>query len=99
MKKYFLAGILIITIFLLFIGCTGKANTISGTVFVSGNEPFTYLALKGEDGTFYKLNCDEPIEKELWSKQGQVVSLEYTEVKEIDRESIIMVNKIIKLDK
>lgn len=99
MNKYFLTGILIITIILLVIGCAGKTNTINGTVFISGNEPFTYLALKGEDGTFYKLNCDETIENDLWSMQGQVVSLEYTDVNEMDRESIITVNKIIKLDK
>lgn len=96
MNKYILAGISIIIILIVLFGCTGKTNTLSGTIFVSGNEPFTYLALKGEDDKYYRLECEDTLKKELWSMQSQVVKLNYTDLKEMNRESIITVTEILK---
>lgn len=101
MNRYYLAGILIILIITAMIGCVGsnKSRTeLTGTIFISGNEPFTYLALKGEDDNYYKLLCEENVKKELWSLQGQKVSLEYSDLKKSDRESIVTVKKIITTD-
>jgi len=96
MKKYILAGISITLVLTIVFGCTGKTNTLNGTIFVSGNEPFTYLALKGENDTYYKLECDDTLKKELWSMQGTSVKIEYADLKESDKETIITVTKLLK---
>lgn len=95
MYKYFFTGILIIVVLVALIGCCGTKNTVSGTVFISGNEPFTYLALKGEDDTYYKLECEESVKKELWSMQGQTVKLRFKDLLEKNSENIITVTKIL----
>jgi len=101
MNKYFIAGISIILILLVFIGCAGTCKsdkTISGTVFVSGNEPFTYLALKSDDDKYYKIECQDTLKKELWSMQGKIVKLKYSDIKKSDKQGILTVSQIISED-
>ena len=70
------------------IGCAGNCNAtnkLSGTLYVAGNEPFTYLALDTKDRTVYKIECADSLKKELWQLQGQTIDLIYTEIKEFDK--------------
>ncbi len=85
--------ILIFTFILSNIGCAGSCNTnkLSGTLYVAGNEPFTYLALDSEDGTIYKIECPDSLKKDLWQLQGETISLNYTEIKKYDRLNIAVV--------
>jgi hypothetical protein len=87
--------ILFFTSMLGIIGCAGNCNTttkLSGTLYVAGNEPFTYLALDTKDRTVYKIECADSLKKELWQLQGKTIDLNYTEIKEFDKMSTAVVN-------
>ena len=77
-----------------FIGCAGscKNNKISGTLYIAGNEPFTYLALDSKDRTIYKIECSDSLEKELWVLQGQNVVLKIEEIKKTEQMNIAIIN-------
>jgi len=77
------------------IGCAGNCKTnnkLSGTLYVTGNEPFTYLALDTKDRTIYKIECSDSLKKELWQFQGQTVELKYDELKKFEKLNIAVVN-------
>lgn len=87
--------ILFFALILGIIGCAGSCNTtnkLSGTLYVAGNEPFTYLALDTKDRTVYKIVCADSLKKELWQLQGKSVELNYSEIKEFDRINTVVVN-------
>jgi len=87
--------ILLAVIVISIIGCAGNCNAnnnISGTLYVAGNEPFTYLALDTEDRTVYKIECTDSLKKELWKLQGKLVDLNYTEIKEFEKMKTAMVD-------
>ena len=86
--------ILIFSFILGIIGCAGSCNTVklSGTLYVAGNEPFTYLALDSKDGTIYKIECADSLKKDLWQLQGMTVNLYYAEIKKYDELNIAIVN-------
>ncbi len=86
--------LLFFTFLLSIIGCTGNCNTnqLSGTLYVAGNEPFTYLALDTKDRTVYKIECADSLKKKLWQLQGNTVNLYYDEIKKYDRLNIAVVN-------
>ncbi len=87
--------ILLAVIVINIIGCAGSSNTnnkLSGTLYVAGNEPFTYLALNTEDRTVYKIVCSDSLKKELWQLQGKSVELNYSEIKEFEKMNTAMVN-------
>ena len=87
--------ILFFALILSIIGCAGSCNTtnkLSGTLYVAGNEPFTYLALDSKDGTVYKIECADSLKKDLWQLQGTTIELDYDEIKKYDRLNIAVVN-------
>lgn len=93
MKNFTVA--LIFTILLGIIGCAGNSkatNILTGTIYVSGNEPFTHLALKSIDDRYYKIECSESLRNELWKLQGNIVELEVEELKEFEKLNIATVN-------
>ena len=80
--------ILLTTLAISIIGCAGNCTTnnkLSGTLYVAGNEPFTYLALDTIDDTIYKIECSDSLKKELWQLQGKIVELNYNKIKEFDK--------------
>ncbi len=85
---------LFFTIILSIIACAGDYNNnqLSGTLYVAGNEPFTYLALATKDRTVYKIECADSLKKELWQLQGNTVNLNYDEIKKYDRLNIVVVD-------
>lgn len=93
MNKFIL--IIFFTITLGIIGCAGSCNNtnkLSGTLYVAGNEPFTYLALDSKDGTIYKIECSDSLKNILWQLQGEIVSVDYDEIKKYDRLNIVVIN-------
>lgn len=50
-------------------------TSLSGTVVVVGNEPFTRLAVQGEAGKTLILRCAPEIQKKLVQLQGRRVTL------------------------
>lgn len=80
-------------------GCTGSNTSekiVTGTIYISGNEPFTYLALKSDDDKYYKLDYNDELKKELWTMQGQVVKLEYSDIIDTEQGQVAKIIKILK---
>jgi hypothetical protein len=87
--------ILLTTIVISIVGCAGNCNTankLSGTLYVAGNEPFTYLAIDAKDRTIYKIECADSLKKELWQLQGKTVELNYDEIKEFEKLNVAVIN-------
>ena len=80
MNKLITISLLIITIVI--INCAGsKVDTIQGKLYVSGNEPFTFLIIESEDGNIYKIECSDSLQTELWKMQGEIINLEIEDIK------------------
>ena len=54
-----------------------KQGTLAGEIVIVGNEPFTSVALKNEEGKIFVLQCNSDTEKYLRSKQGSSFIIEY----------------------
>jgi hypothetical protein len=69
---------------LVYSACSSQGSTanqeksVEGTVYVTGNEPFTRLALVAEDGTRYLLSCTKELEELLNRSQGRKVRIRYS---------------------
>jgi hypothetical protein len=79
-------------------GC-GKNNSeeryVKGYITVVGNEPFTKLAVKTEDGKVYILKCSKELENDLIKKQGGFYYIQYTNTEQQEGVSVIEVEKAI----
>jgi len=80
--KYFL----FISILLgLFVGCFILRNddirTITGRLYVTGNEPFVRLAIEDPNQKIYLISRQSPVYKELWKHQGEYLKLTYVRSK------------------
>jgi hypothetical protein len=52
-------------------------DSVTGVLYVTGNEPFTKLGLQTPNGTMYILKCTKEIESDLRTKQGKIVTIHY----------------------
>lgn len=77
-------------------GC-GKTedNVKKGFITVIGNEPFTKLAIKTDDGKFYVLKSSKELQSELWKKQGSFYLIQYGELRTEDDNEVLIVEKAI----
>ena len=78
------------------IGCSAfevsnTIETVSGKVYVIGNEPFTDLVLITSPKKVYILKCSEKLKKELLKQQGREVTVNYRESKKSEMGIIIKV--------
>jgi hypothetical protein len=69
-------------------------DTVTGVLFVIGNEPFTKLGLQTSDGTMYILKCTKEIESDLRTKQGKIVNVHYDGREQIPEGQALKVVKI-----
>ena len=87
--------VLFFTFMLGIFSCAGSCNTtnkLSGTLYVAGNEPFTYLALATKDGTIYKIESPDSLKNDLWKLQGETVNLYYDKIKKFKKLNIAVIN-------
>ncbi len=77
-------------------GC-GKTeeNTMKGFITVIGNEPFTKLAVKTDDGKFYVLKGSKELNAELNKKQGSYYLIQYGDKRTEDGNEVLVVEKAI----
>ncbi len=78
MKKILLALILITTSAILSAYSKPLENTeisLSGFVHVYGNEPFSFLGFKSDDGRELKIQADKDILSELQNSQGKKIEI------------------------
>lgn len=79
MKKIFL-----IALIALLSACVQDSGLeVKGRVYVTGNEPFTQLALETQEGSYCLTGADE-----LWGMQGQTLTIRGTLVEEFCRTSL-----------
>jgi hypothetical protein len=69
-------------------------DTITGVLYVTGNEPFTKLGLQTSDGTMYILKCTKEIESDLRTKQGKIVNIHYDGREQIPEGQALKVVKV-----
>jgi hypothetical protein len=69
-------------------------DTITGVLYLVGNEPFTKLGLQVPDGTMYILKCTKEVESDLRSKQGKIVNIHYNGMEQIPEGQVLRVVKI-----
>jgi len=96
MNKFLLILLTIVLFSLIVIGCAEKcesSNTLTGTIYISGNEPFTHLSLKSEDDNYYKIECPDSLKKELWELQGRKVELTYKELKDFTTQKVAVISE------
>ena len=80
-------------------GCAGSKQsmpdrgTITGRIFVIGNEPFTKLAVETPEGILHPLKCDKATELELRKNQGHMVRIEYDGIEQAPEGRTLQVHK------
>jgi hypothetical protein len=99
LKRHTVLPLLFVAFFLC--GCAGsrqslpERGTITGRIFVIGNEPFTKLAIETPEGIMYPLKCDKKTEQELRKKQGQMVRCEYDGIEQTPNGRMLKVGKTL----
>lgn len=81
--KYF-AILLIMSLSLTLTCCSGAKNAdeeagkLTGKIFMTGNEPFTHLALMVDENTTWILNGNAEVIKMLRSHQGEIAEVTFS---------------------
>ena len=79
--------VVLAAVFLSSCGTTGETDNqvrlLVGTIYVTGNEPFTKLALHGEDGNLYILRCEKTVEEELNQSQGRTYEIRFSLIEQL----------------
>jgi len=83
-------------------GCSSSSivnSSVRGTIVVVSNPPFSNIALKTDEGKFYILECSKELENQLWKEQGNFFYIKYTDIREENGETVIVVEKVLPLQK
>jgi hypothetical protein len=76
MERY--SQLIIVLLIFIAISCSssewqmGEQRTVEGQVYVTGNDPFTQLAIDLGNGKYYILLCSPDVEKTLRANQGHL---------------------------
>lgn len=54
---------------------TSETRVVTGRVYVTGNDPFTKLAVQLDGGKVYILKCSGEVEKKIQSNQGRIMKI------------------------
>lgn len=74
-----------------------KKESLTGQVYVTGNEPFVQLAIETTGEKVYFISKDSPVYRELWQNQGKVVTIKIDGTKKSKVGEIFVIHfKIIK---
>ena len=95
--------IVLFTLLLLnFSGCcrseVQSQNTKSGVVKMTGHEPFAKLTLIVSDTEAYALECTGAVKDELMANQGESYTVQYSEIKEVMKQKVLVVSKVMKTE-
>ena len=90
MNKRYVTRSIILSIFLIFsiftVECAkSDIQTVEGRLFVTGNEPFTELAIETSANVVYKLTYPEEMAGELGQLQGKVLVIKCKNVQSYNR--------------
>ncbi len=73
--------------------------TVKGIITVIGNEPFTKLAVRTDDNKIYVLQISKELKDELWKKQGNYYYVKFSDLREEEGVSTLVVEKVIPINK
>ena len=78
-------GILFLLLSIFLLSCSGSkqddgSGLIEGKVYMTGNEPFTHLAVEREDGEVFILSGPDELMKDLEEMQGMTVKLQCSKI-------------------
>jgi hypothetical protein len=79
-KRIFISLTLLVMINCSFFQPSGKDGNLKGRIFITGNEPFTRLALKDRKANVYYLQCEKNLKEQLWELQGKAVIIYYVSI-------------------
>jgi len=102
-KRLLITFVLPVT--LLHAGCSSSRTVfrvpqrIVGEIMVVGNEPFTKLAVRADDGKMDLISCNEEIRQLLLSHQGKITELFYDELRREKSGDVINVIRVNILSK
>lgn len=91
-------------IFIVIMNCSLFRNppeprTVKGMIFITGNEPFTRLALEDIKGNVYYLQCSKEMEKKLWDLQGKEVLIYYDSINTNEAGTFVKIKEYVIIDK
>ena len=92
MDKLYFSILIVLSIFI--IGCTASNSSekiLSGTLYVSGNEPFANLSVETDDNKYYQIKCSDSLRTELWALQGSKIDLVAEKIEEFDKINYVTV--------
>ncbi len=75
-----------------------QSNAVKGFIVVVGNEPFTKLAIKLDNGKNYLLDCSEELKKELWKQQGNYYTVQFSKSRMEGGVPVLVVEKVTPLN-
>ena len=67
-----------------------QPGTMQGRIYVTGNEPFTQLAIEVTPEKVYLISKESPVYHELWKLQGRVVELRFKIQEKTQPETILV---------
>ena len=68
-----------------------QVRVLAGTIYVTGNEPFTRLALQAVDGRAYILKCEKDVEVMLDRSQGKKFTIRFSVIEYLAEGPVITV--------
>ena len=87
--------VILSSILLIFISsCTSDnyiKNGVTGIINIRGNEPFTYLSIKTEEGEIFEIESTDSLRNILWNMQGLKVTLKIKELKKNMNRDVIVI--------
>ena len=82
-----------------FFQSSGKDEELKGRIYITGNEPFTRLALKDRKGDVYYLQCEKNMKEQLWELQGKAVVIYYVSIDSNEAGKFVKVKKFKVINK
>ena len=92
-EKNVIGRVLVLLLLFVAMSCAGSGK-VAGSVYIAGNEPFTWVALAAADGTVYKISATKELEQRLRGLQGKKVEEEYTNLTDAPEGKLITVHVV-----
>ncbi len=98
-KRILISLFLLVMINCSFFQSSGKDEKLKGKIYITGNEPFTRLALKDRKGNVYYLQYEKNMKEQLWELQGKAVVIYYVSIDSNEAGKFVKVKKFKVINK
>ena len=81
MRIFYISAIMVLSALIFLNACAGsRQQVLKGTIYVTGNAPFTSLALQTGPEESFHLTASDSLLKMMSAMQGYVVEIEYDSI-------------------